>query len=71
LRVLELAAENREKALVHGARSTSTTLLTPSRPKEDNMTTSVMRTIATGGAARSSGNDPEDLPPPKNPVRRV
>jgi hypothetical protein len=54
-RVLELAAESREASLGYGARSTSTNMLTSSRPKEGSTTTTSRRNVATGGAARSGG----------------
>jgi hypothetical protein len=51
-RALELAAESREASLGYGARSTSTSLLTLSRPKEDSTTPLARRAVAMGGAAR-------------------
>jgi hypothetical protein len=54
-RVLELAAESREAALGYGARSTSTSMLTQSRPKWGITTPTTRRTIATGGAAGLGG----------------
>jgi hypothetical protein len=67
-RVLELAAESRGMALGYGARSTSTSLLTSSRPK-GGITTPKTRVVATGGAARYGGGFGE--PPPETLVRRV
>jgi hypothetical protein len=52
-RVFELAAESREAALGYGARSTSTSLLTSSRPKGGNTTPRARIIVATGRAARS------------------
>jgi hypothetical protein len=47
-RVFESAAESREAALGYGARSTPTSPLNSSRPKEGSMTTAARRTVATG-----------------------
>jgi hypothetical protein len=55
LRELELAAESRKATLGSCARSTSTSLLTSSRPKGGSTTTTTMVAHASGGAARFGG----------------
>jgi hypothetical protein len=65
------AAESRKATLGYGARSTSTSMLTPSRLKGGSMTPSARRTVAMEGAARSSGGGPHDEPPEENQVRKV
>jgi hypothetical protein len=54
-RVLELAADSREATIGCGARSTSTSVLTSTRPKGGSKTTTARRTVAIGEAARSGG----------------
>jgi hypothetical protein len=71
-RMLERAAESKEEALGYGARSTSITLPTLSRPKGGSTTPAARRIVATGGAARcGGGGHAHDQPPPENPVRKV
>jgi hypothetical protein len=40
-------------------------MMTSSRPKGGGTTPSMRRTVATRGAAMSSGGDPQDLLPPE------
>jgi hypothetical protein len=52
---LELAAESRKATLGYGARSTSTSMLTSSRPKEGGTTATTRRTVATERAVSFGG----------------
>jgi hypothetical protein len=53
--VLQLAAESLEATHGYGACSTSTDMLTSSRPKGGSTTATPRRIVATGGAARFGG----------------
>jgi hypothetical protein len=70
-RVLELAVDIRKAAPGKGGRCLPIGMLRSSRPKGGSTTPTKRRTVATGRAAWSGGNDPHDRPPPENHVRRV
>jgi hypothetical protein len=57
-RAFEVAADNREAAHGKGARCLPTSMVWSSRPMGDNTPPTTTRTITTGGAAWSGGNDP-------------
>jgi hypothetical protein len=71
-RVLEMAAEIREATLGYGARSTSTSMMTSSRPKWANATPKNEEDYRDGRSGEVWRRDVlEDQLPPENPVRRA
>jgi hypothetical protein len=66
-----MAVDSREVMSWKGARYSSSRMLTSNIPQGGSTNPTARRIVATGGAARPRGGDPQYYPPPENYIRRA